>query len=367
MDNILKKTNFFLEAYTPHGLCSFFDGFYSADKAHTVYPVTGGIASACSMLIKLVSDNITSQGFSAEQISNTLCSHQLDGVYFPELDVCLTNVGERRVLSEKYPLACENVVSLSSCFNCDIIGENSQDIKLMFKEENREKLRAVGFLSAACSLMNDSRTIERKYMDTDKIFRYVSRLVRREFENKRSKSGREYKRFLSSITPKGVETYTQTLLNLCERFYIFNDRYGAVTEYLMGLIKEYAIGYGYDVIACYCPMSGGFSVEHLIIPELELCFFSDKTYHSCDFTDCRKISSNRFVDIKALSENKKRLSFDRKGANEMLGEAVKLFSSAESIRKRLDFIYFSCLDKSALCSTADKITNEILSKNKCQN
>lgn len=364
MDSISKKTNFFLDAYTPRGLCSFYAGFYSADKAHTAYLITGGIASVCSMLIKLVSDNITSQGFSAEQISNPLCSHQLDAVCFPELNVYVSNGGERRAFSEKYPLAHENVVSLLPCFDGDIIKKNSQDIMQMFREEGREKLRATGFLSAALSLMNDSRMIERRYMDSDKILRYASRLARRELGKRRSKNGREYKRFLSSITPNGVETYTETLLTMCRRFYVFSDRYGAVTEYLMELIKEYAISGGYDVIACYCPMSGGLSAEHLIIPESELCFFSDKAYHSAEFAENRKISSNRFVDIKAMTESKKRLSFDRKAANEMLGEAVKLFSSAESIRKRLDFIYFSCLDKSALCSAADKITSEILSNNK---
>lgn len=361
MDGILRKTSFFIEAYTPHGLCSFFDDFYNVDNLRSAYLVTGGISSVCSMLIKLVSDNITSQGFVAHQISSPLSSHQLDAVYFPELGACLSNAGERGVFSAQYPIASESVVSLSPYFDCDTIKENSQDIKQMFREEKSVKLRASGFLSAAQSLINDSRIIQRKCMDADKISRYASRLARREFEHKQGKRGREYRRFLSSITPRGVETYTQTLLNLCERFYIFNDRYGAVTDYIMGLIKGYAISSGYDVISCYCPMSGGFSVEHLIVPELSLCFFADKAYHSADFIDHRKISSNRFTDINALAEHKKRLCFDRKGANEMLGEAVKLFAVAESIRKRLDFIYFSCLDKSAISAEADKITDEILS------
>lgn len=361
MDNILKKTNFFLEAYTPHGLCSFFDGLYDTDRARNVYLITGGINSASSMLIKLVSDNITSQGFCAHHISNALCSHQLDAVYFPELGACLSNGGERGAFSVQYPLASENVVSLSPCFDNDSIKENSQDIKRMFKEEKSVKLRASGFLSAAQSLINDTKIIQRKCIDADKISRYTSRLARREFDNKQGAKGREYKRFLSSVTPRGVETYTQTLLNICERFYIFNDCYGAVTDYILGVIKEYVLTCGYDVISCYCPMSGGFSVEHLIVPELSLCFFSDKTYHSAEFIDHRKVSSNRFTDIKLLSEHKKRLCFNKKGANEMLKEAVQLFATAENLRKRLDFIYFSCLDKVAVCAIADRITEEILS------
>lgn len=362
MDGILKKTNFFLEAYTPHGLCSFFDGLYNADRARSVYLVTGGISSVSSMLIKLVSDNITSQGFCAHQISNALCSHQLDAVCFPELDVCLSNGGERGTLSVRYPIASENVVGLSSCFDCDVINENSQDIKQLFKEERYVRLRASGFLSAAQSLINDSKIIQRKCIDADKISRYASRLARREFDNKQGVKGKEYKRFLSSITPRGVETYTKTLLNLCDRFYIFNDRYGAVTDYLLGVLKECALSCGYDIISCYCPMSGGFSVEHLVVPELSLCFYSDKPYHSAEFIEHRKISSNRFTNVGLLAEHKKRLCFDRKGANEMLGEAVKLLGSAENIRKRIDFIYLSCIDNSALCSLADRITNEILSK-----
>ena len=206
MDGILKKTNFFLEAYTPHGLCSFFDGFLNADSSRKTYLITGGINSASSMLIKLVSDNIVSQGFCAHRISNALCSHQLDAVYFPELNICLSNGGERGAFSVQYPLATENVISLSSCFDNDIIKENSQDIRQMFREEKSVKLRASGFLSAAQSLINDSKIIQRKCIDTDKISRYTSRLARREFDNKQGAKGREYKRFLSSVTPRGVET-----------------------------------------------------------------------------------------------------------------------------------------------------------------
>lgn len=360
MNGIFKKTSFFLESYTPHGLCSFFDNFYSADRVGNAYLVTGTIGSVGSMLIKLVSDNVTSHGFCAHQISNPLCSHQLDAVYFPELDACLSNGGERGAFSVRYPIATERVVSLSYYFDSKGIKDNSQEIKHLFREEKTVKLRASGFLSAAQSLINDSKIIQRKCIDFDKISRYASRLARRELESKQGVKGREYKRFLSTITPRGVETYTQTLLNLCERFYIFSDRYGAVTDYLLGAIREHAINSGYDVIACYCPMSGGFSVEHLIVPELALCFFTEKTYHSAEFIDHRKISANRFTDLAMLSDHKKRLCFNKKGTNEMLGEAVKLLTAAEEIRKRLDFIYFSCLDKPALCRMADVITGEIL-------
>ena len=362
MDNISQRVSFFLETYTPQGLCSFFKDLYSDDVTKSIYQITGGIASVCSMLMKLVADNVVEQGFSVLQISNPLSSHYLDAVYFPQLNTALSNGGENNIMSGRYPVVVEKVVGLSPCFDRGIISENAHNIKQMFDEEKREKLRAIGFLSAAYSLMNDGRMIEQKYMDVDKIYRYASRLARREFGSKLSKNGREYRCFLSSITSRGVEIYSNTLLNLCDRFYVFNDRYGVVAECIVGFIKEYALSYGYDVIACYCPMSSGGSVEHLIVPELELCFFSDKAYHSADFVDCRKVSSNRFVDIKALSENKKRLSFDRKGADEMLGEAVKLFSSTENIRKRLDLIYFSCLDKSALSAAADRITDEILNR-----
>ncbi|MBR5774430.1 MAG: hypothetical protein IKY44_06220 [Clostridia bacterium] len=360
MQNITRNTSFFLESYTPHGLCSYFDGLYNVDGVKSVHLVAGGVRSASSMLIKLVTDALTNQGLCAHIISNPLCTHQPDAVYFPELDACLSNGGESGAFSVKYPIASQSVVSLSPCFDNGEIKRNSQEIKQLFREERAAKLRASGFLSAAHSLMNDSRIISKRCVDADKLSRYTSRLARRELDGRQGVRGREHRRFLSSVTPNGIETYTQSLRNLCRRFYIFSDRYGAVTDYVMGVLKEHALNGGYDVIACYCPMSGGFSVEHLIVPELELCFFSDRSYHSADFIDHRKISSNRFADATVLSEHKKRLRFNKKGAKEMLAEAVKLLSQAEGIRKQLDIIYFSALDKSALCEMADKITYELL-------
>ncbi|MBR5272349.1 MAG: hypothetical protein IKU25_03010 [Clostridia bacterium] len=360
MDEIFEKTSFFLESYTPDGLCSFYDELYDPDTVRKAYLITGGISSVTSMLVKLVADNVEQRGFCAQRISNPLCTHQLDGAYFPQLNTCISNGGERGVVATKYPVATEEICSLSDCFDADFLRENSQDMKRLFNECEGLKKRAVGFMAAAQALMNDSKEIARKYMNTEKMFRYASRLARREFPFVEGRQGREYKRFLSSITSNGVETYSRTLENICERFYVYCDRYGAVSGFLMELIKNYALTSGYDVISCYCTMSGGCTVEHLIVPELKLCFFSDRVYHSADFTDKRKVNFVRFTDVKALSEYKKRLSFNRKGVNEMFGEAIKLLDDADNVQKRLDFIYFSCLDKVKFSCVADRITAEIL-------
>ena len=362
MDGIFEKTNFFLESYTPQGLCSFFDELYKSENVRRAYLVTGGISSACSMLIKLVADSAQQRGLCAHRISNALCSHQLDGVYFPQLGVCLSDGGERGIVAPRYPVVTEEICSISECFDSAQLREGSQDMKCLYDERDQLKARASGFMTAAQALLNDSRSIARRYMDSEKVHRYASRLARREFPIRDGRRGREYRRFLSSVTARGVETYSHTLAGLCDRFYIFCDRYGAVNELLMGLVRDYALSAGYDVISCCCAMS--LTVEHVIVPELELCFFSDKTYHSSDFIDQRKINYNRFTDVGAMSQYKKRLSFNRRGAEEMLSEAIGLLGAAESIQKRLDFMCFSCMDKAKLSSIADRITDEIISMKK---
>ena len=362
MDGIFKKTNFFLESYTSHGLCSFFDELYEPDSVRRAYLVTGGISSACSMLIRLVTDSAEQRGLCTHRISNALCSHQLDAVYFPQLGVCLSNGGERGIVAPRYPVTAEEICSISECLDSAKLREGAQEIRRLYDERNQLKARASGFMTAAQALINDSRSIARRYMDSEKVHRYASRLARREFPAREGHRGREYRRFLSSVTARGVEAYSHTLAGLCERFYIFCDRYGAVNELLMELIRDYALSAGYDVISCYCAVS--MTVEHVIVPELELCFFSDKTYHSSEFIDKRKINYNRFTDIKAMSECKKRLSFNRRGAEEMLSQAVGLLGAAEGMQKRLDFMYFSCMDKARMSSIADRITKEIMSMQK---
>ncbi len=358
MDGIFEKTNFFLESYTPGGLRSFFDEFYSPEAVGRVYHIAGANGSVASMVVRLVADNVEQRGYCVQSVSNPLCSHQVDAVYFPQLNTCISNGGERGVLNSKYPVATDEVVSLCDCFDREILQENADKIKRMYDEYEHFKKKSVGFMTAAQALMNDSREIAYRYVNADKVFRYASRLARREFPLKDGRQGRESRCFLSSITARGVETHTRTLSNLCDRFFIFNDRYGAVSGMVIEILKTYALANGYDVIACYCALSGG--VEHLVVPELKVCFFSDCAYHSADFIDRRKINYNRFTDVESLNEHKKRLSFNRKGIREMLNEAVKFLEECENIRKRLDFIYFSCLDKSRLMAVADNITEQIL-------
>lgn len=358
MGGVFEKTNFFLESYTPSGLRSFFDGLYCPETVGRAYHITGAIGSVASMVVRLVADNVEQRGYCVNLVSNPLCSRQIDGAYFPQLNTCISNGGERGLISPKYPVATQEVISLCDCFDCEVLQQNADKIKRMFDEYEGLKKKSVGFMAAAQALMNDSREIAHRYINVDKVFRYASRLARREFPTKEGRQGREDKCFLSSITPKGVEMHTGTVNNICDRFYVFHDRYGAVRRMVIEFLKTYALANGYDVIACYCAVGG--EVEHLVVPELKLCFFSDCSYHSSDFIDKRKINYNRFTDVDALNEHKKRLSFNRKGIREMLNEAVRFLGEGENIRKRLDFIYFSCLDKSRLAAVADNITEQIL-------
>ena len=355
------NTNFFLESYTPVGLVSFFDSFYNSSKIKRTYLITGTLGAVDSVLIQKVTDKVTALGVSAQKISNALCSSQLDAVYFEGLDVCLLNGGETGRIRQNFPVAAEKTVSLTDTVNCGAIEQNANEIKKLFCEEAGAKKRAAGFLSAASTMLTDTKELAKRCTDFEKIARYASRFARRELPVIRGKRGREYKRFLSSITYRGIETYTSTLRAVCSDFRIISDAYGASCEYLLGLLKGYVLGSGYDVVSCYCPMSNGISTQHLIVPEKKLCFFSENSYHPADFSQVRRISANRFTDLKALSQHKKRLRFNARAANEMIAEAVKLLALSENARNKLRLIYLSCTDETKLMRFAERISSEIIS------
>jgi hypothetical protein len=286
----------------------------------------------------------------------------LDGLICHSRRFAVIDGTKPHVIEPKYPGAVESVVDVSACWNEDALFACRHDIKALTKSCSMCHEQSCRFLSAASSLLGDTYRQSLGAVDTRKLSSYAERLCGREFKNKdrQSRYGEEKARFFSAVTNKGVCMFTATAKLLCDRVYLVNDDYGAVSRILLKSVRAAALSAGHSVIRCCCPLSPYEKLEHLFIPELSLGFVTSNRFHDFnnDIDAYRIVNCQRFSDPGKLKECKKRVNFNRKAAAQMTEKAAELLREAKKLHDELESYYIAATDFGEL----DALTGRVIDK-----
>lgn len=350
---------FFLGANTPTGFFSMFDGLYNPYSDWAAYIIKGGPGTGKSGLMKKAAKAMEEKGFFVEKIICSSDPDSLDGIIIPELRACIADGTAPHIIEPKFPGAIEQIVNLGDFWDGGLLKENAQSIRSICIENSACHKRCTEFLSAVGMLRRDTLKIAQSCTDKSKIRSYASKFAAKEFGPVRGKIGRESKRFLSAVTPKGVLVNAQTVLNLCDRIIVIEDEYGAVASYLLDCLRSYAIACGLYIITCMCPLAPTSKIEHLIIPEIGMCLFTSNSAHTADFEPTRRINLRRFTDMDAIKKHKYTISFNNRAGDELLYEAVGILEQAKLIHDELEKYYISAMDFDKVDETAEKIIAEL--------
>jgi hypothetical protein len=352
-----KAIRFFLGANTPQGFVSRFDHFSDKTDGFRVLIIKGGPGSGKSTIIKKIVEKYGDEKTELIHCSSDVDS--LDGAICPARRFAVCDGTAPHTVEPKYPGALESIVDVSACWDEGALFACRGDIIPLTKSISLCHEQSCRFLSAASSLLGDTYRLALGALNTPKLSSYLSRLTEREFKA-RGKGGSEKVRFLSAVTNKGVVSFLETARLMCDKIYIVNDDYGAVSRLLLSAARSAALSAGYDVISCYCPLSPYEKLEHLFIPKLSLGFLTSNRFH--DFGDVadayRIVNCQRFSDVLKLKEFKRRVSFNRKAAQQMVDKASELLAEAKKMHDELESYYTGATDYDKL----DALTKTVMDK-----
>lgn len=226
-------------------------------------------------------------------------------------------------------------------------------LKIYRSDYNKNNKRCQRFLSAAYSIKNDIVRIEEANINVRKINTYTSKLWKRCGGIMKGNIGTEKKRFVSCITPDGVEL-NMKIFDTCERLSVIIDRSGAISTLIVDRIRRYALSSGYDVICCVCSLDGK-TIEHIVIPELKFGVFSSEHYHRMLPKKERRIFASRFYNDKD-EPFKNRINFSLKAYRSLMNEA---FDSLANMRVSEQKICGVFNDKVDIYKAVENIVNNI--------
>lgn len=351
---------FFLGTNTPQGFVSRFEQLADAESGWREYVIKGGPGSGKSTMMKKIAGALRDKSPKLEIIHCSSDVDSIDAVIAPELKISVADGTPPHAIEPKFPGAVESIVDVTACWDSDKLYACREEIIRISTACSRCHEHCCRFLSAAGSLAGDTYRIALDCVNTAKLFGYISRLSEKEFKPLKKPSAREQVRFLSAVTNKGIVKFTDTAKAICERVYLVNDEYGAISRLLLTGVRAKAHAAGYDVICCYCPLAPFDKLEQLFVPELGLGFMTSNRFH--DFTmeiePYRIVNCQRFTDNDKLRASKKRMTFNRKAQQQMVAQAHSLLGEAKVLHDELETYYTSAMDFAKL----DALTDELIAK-----
>lgn len=342
MSQLMKQPLFFLGANSPVGFVSRFGECYRAEDGWRTYIIKGGPGTGKSTVMKRVADRYVRQNIRAELFPCSSDPSSLDGVIFPDLKVALLDGTSPHIVEPAYPGSCEQIINLGECWDASLLYRMRDEILTLTRANKRCHKRASSYLAAAGSVICDSAYVAAGCTNLDKAYEKGISLAKKNIPKLKA-TGREWIRYLSGITPKGAIFYKKTIDILCDRKIVISDEFGGASTAMMAAIRTLAISYGHEIISCYCPMQPRDKCEHIIIPALKLAFCTSNKFHTVT-SDERVIHARRFMDMAAFHEDRGRLNFNRKAANELLNLAADSLLEAKTVHDELEDCYIRAMD-----------------------
>ena len=354
-----KQADFFLGANSPDGFFSYFTELNDMALTDHCYVIKGCPGSGKSTMMKKAAAEIGIKDSLTEQIHCSSDPDSLDAVILHDSRSIIADGTLPHAIEPVLPIAYETIVSLYDCFDYEKVSARRKEAAALDKKIKECHHRCCCYLAGASMLLEDNARIAMDCTDRTKVINLAHKLAHKELPDKKAAPGKERRRLLSAVTPKGMLSFPKTAAALCSRIYVIKDEYSAASRILIHTLKELALQRGYDVFGCYCPLSPKSKPEHLLIPELGLGFVTQNPYIEFSCEPYRVIHFSRFTDKDKLKAKKQRLSFNKRAAREILNEAVKSLEQAKALHDDLEKIYAAGVDFSKVDLLCDKLKREI--------
>ncbi len=360
MTKTILPVSFFFGANNKNGYCSLYSQLYSPYEKGKHIIIKGGPGTGKSTLMKKIAAKLESKGLFTERGYCSADPNSLDVVYCPQTNFSILDGTAPHTFDPTLPGVYEHILDLSPAWNKNSLQEDAQKIGEKQKENKYFHKKAAEFLNAALSAGSESTLICSDYLDFEKLERYALRLAKRYIpKNKTAPKGKEFKRFLSGITPDGVYTQQDTVVALSENIITIEDEYGICSSFIAEVFAKEAIENGYDIYKCFCPLLPLKKAEHIIIPKLSLTLFTQNSFHNSITGDIKRIDCTRFSEKELLAKNKEKLRFLQTTKAELIDGAVKNISKALKVHDELEKYYINAIDFSIINEMGEKLLNQI--------
>lgn len=357
MENSFLK--YFLAANSSEGFCSCFENNYDFADDWRVFIIKGGPGTGKSSFMKYITVKATDKGYTVEICPCSSDPDSLDAVIIKEIKTVVLDGTSPHVVEPTYAGVCEEIINLGVFWNNKKLREKSEEIISATNQNKKFHRTASAYISAAGELIYDNLKLSEYFIDQIKAEQFAKKLSSRIIPKQANYAPKEWVRFLSGVTPKGVVAFKGTVEKFYKNVIVIDDKYGAVANTVMKSLKKTALLRGYEIITLKNPFLPSKIIDHILIPSLSLAIVREYDYIKFD-DSYRRIHARRFYDINLIRASRSRITFNRRLAKELLLGAIDALSKAKNSHDKLEKYYIDAMNFDALTQFVTKKAEEIL-------
>lgn len=335
--------SYFLASNSSKGFYSLFDELYDAHSGWKMYVIKGGPGTGKSGFMKKIAQYAEERGYYCEYVYCSSDPDSLDAVIIPELKVSLADGTAPHVIEPKYPGVCETIINLGQFWDEKILNINSEHIITLIDCNKALHKQSSRYMTAVGAALNENIKITQASALNEKIDNFVTRFTAVNLSCNNS-YGKEKRRFISAVTPKGKICLTESLPQLCDKIITVSDEFGCIAGIIMSKLRQSALANGISVITCMNPYIPQSYPEHLIFEKERIGVFTADSSNKIKSIADKNINYTRFVDKSIYSAHKNRMALNKKTADEFIAEAVNVLAKAKSVHDEIESYYISAMD-----------------------
>ncbi|WP_124101105.1 ATPase [Ruminococcus sp. Marseille-P6503] len=351
---------YFLGAMTSNGFSTEF-GKVIEDSDMFTYILKGGAGTGKSSLMKKAANYFE----KTEHVERYYCSsdpNSLDAVVLGSSKVAIVDGTSPHVFDPLVPGVSQKIINLGDYWNEEMLKENGKMISEVTAANKSMLARAKRFTNAVSNIYSDTYQIGSDCIISDKLDSFIERFKKKILGKKGSGTGLKKFRQLTALTEYGFYTFTETLDDYFDIYYMSDD-YFAVSNYLISVLADEAAVRGYDVTICPNQMFNNTAYEHMLIPELGVALVSGSSVTEYNAESGKPLNLTRFYDKKLISQRKIRLKMNKAACKDLTDEAVRTIKTAKEIHDEIERYYISSMDFDKINSVTENIIREIESEN----
>ncbi len=317
---------FFMGACTREGFVSYYDTLM--DEVERLHILKGGSGCGKSTFMKTIAQRAVEAG---QPVFPILCASDpdsFDALILPQMGTAFVDGTAPHVLEPRLCGGRANYLNFGAFYDRDAMAPNEDEI-MQVQARNKEQYLCVhACLGSVGQLLDCVQHFTEKACYREEILA-IAECICLSCLKPLGGKGRQRRRFLHALTPKGRKLWEKTPSALCSKVYVLQDNYGLAVP-LLEKILEKAMDFGYDCTVCASPLRKG--PAHLLLPQADTAIVtscSDFPYHGDSF--CR-IDLDTTLPY-ALRQD---LEFYRQTVGKILEQAVAHLRTAKQLHDRIE-------------------------------
>ena len=359
-----KVRNFFPGGNTSKGFYSYYQYICAQDEAEKIVFIKGGPGTGKSTFMKSVAEHFLDKGENVDLFWCSADPDSLDAILLRNRHIAFMDGTSPHVMDPQNPGAVDTILHIGDYWDDENIKKNRDNILKSGNVIKKWYDCAYAKLAAAAVLQSLIKKLYSEAISGGELYKAINEIIERELSGKpvTISEGRCRKYFASAITCKGNLTHIKSLIRDCKKVYLIASPSGFDMAESMKRISQEFIHRGYSIEQYYCPMDPEHTIEHILIPALEVGFITlndnkDSDAWKCD-AETVYIDIWEFVDWNYIEKYREVIDSCEKGIRTLTEHAIKYLGKAKQEHDVLEGYYISCMNFEKI----EKLTSEWICK-----